>query len=115
MREVVSIVTFRFAEILNVKPTTSPAAVPGTTGGLQLAAVLQLPFALTFQFPLLANADMGKEVNKAKAQMVEPNFIKNPLHFLRQKIHRMSVESVDSVQTFATKRRPQLLINDLPI
>src|ERR1035437_1170931 len=54
VRDVVLMVTVRAAVILNVRPTVSPAAVPGTAAGVQLPAVLQFPAALTFQVPLAA-------------------------------------------------------------
>ena len=55
VRDVVSMVTVRAAVISNVKPTVSPAAVPGTVGlELQLVAALQMLDALFVQFPLSA-------------------------------------------------------------
>jgi hypothetical protein len=54
VRDVVSSVTVRAAVILNVRPTVSPAAVPGTATGVQFPVVLQFPEASTFQVPLAA-------------------------------------------------------------
>lgn len=61
------IVTVLVLVILKVKPITSPAAVPGTTAGDQFAAVLQVPFALTFQFPEDANVDEKKRAKQCES------------------------------------------------
>jgi len=65
VRDVVSIVMVRAAVILNVSPTVSPAAVPGTAAGVQFPAVLQFPAASTFQMPLAAPAVPAEESTAA--------------------------------------------------
>ena len=49
-------VTVRVAEMLLVRLTTSPAAVPGAAAGLHLLVSLQLPAASAFQLPPAARA-----------------------------------------------------------